>query len=185
MRTSDIVWQLRYCAIASSTVMILVVLAVAANFQRHLRLKIRKQQPDPNHIIVGAPRATTYTGMLRNTGEFPVLVQVIPIIGRNSTSGRFGPCYLEQWNSTLRGWVYSPPPVVNSEAVPVNTFTLKAGEAIRACGATFLEEPEQPEACYRFALQLQIKGFSSPSIISSAFKTGVPVGKSMPSPCQS
>jgi hypothetical protein len=172
------------CIIACSTAVITVVLTVGADVQKHLRLEAEQTPNDPTRKIVGSPSARSYVGMLRNTGKSPVLVQIIPIPGRDSASGSFSACYLERWNLNLRRWDYLPAPVMGIESVPVRTFTLKAGDAIRLCDASFPAEPEQSGACYRFTVQLQMKRATSPSVISGTFKVGTPVGKTLPSGCR-
>jgi hypothetical protein len=176
------VWRIQRSIIACSTVLITVVLTVGADLQEQLRLEVEQTPNDPARKIVGSPPVRSYVGMLRNTGKSPVLVQIIPISGRDSASGRFSTCYLERWNLNLRRWDYLPAAVMGIESVPVRTFTLKAGDAIRLCDASFPGEPESG-ACYRFTLQLQMKHATSPSVISRTFKVGTPAGKALPSGC--
>ena len=182
--TSRNIWRMQRCVIGCSIAVVTVVLAFGTDLQDHLRLEVEQTPNDPSRKVVGSPFVRSYVGTLRNTDKSPVLIQIIPISGRDSASGPFGACYLEQWNLNLHRWDYSPAPVLGIESAPVRAFTLKAGDAIRLCGASFPAEPEQTGACYRFTLQLQLKQTTSPSVISRTFKVGTPVGKSLPSGCR-
>jgi hypothetical protein len=160
------------CAIVSATITLIAVLTAAADIQRHLRMEVKVAPPDPSRMIIGAPTAKTYVGLLRNTAKSPVLLQIIPIAGRHQGTGRFGACYLERWDATSHRWVYLPAAVMGLESVPVYSFTLNGGDAIDVCGRPSAEELGQSGACYRFTLQVQRKGSKSPSILSRTFKVG-------------
>jgi hypothetical protein len=182
MSASGNIWRIPRCIIVCLTLLIPVALTVGADLHEQLRLEIEQTPIDAARKIVGSPPARSYVGVLRNAGKSPVLVQIIPISERDSASGRFSPCYLERWNLTLRRWDYLPVAVMGIESVPIRTFTLKAGDAIRLCDASFPAEPESG-ACYRFSLHLQMKDATSPSVISRTFKVGIPAGKTLPSGC--
>ena len=164
--------RMQRCAIASVTITLIAVLTAAADIQRHLRMEVKVAPPDPSRMIIGAPTTKTYVGLLRNTGKSPVLVQIIPIAGRHEGSGRFGACYLERWDATSHRWVYLPAPVMSLESVPVYSSTLNGGDAIDVCGRPSAEELGQSGTCYRFTLQVQLKGSKSPSLLSRTFKVG-------------
>jgi hypothetical protein len=157
-------------AFASIAVAIIGVLTTTAGARRRLQVEVKVAPPDPNRRIIGAPRMKTYVGLLRNAGKPTVLVQFIPISGRHQGSGRFGACYLERWDVTSHRWVYIPEAVVSLEFVPVRSATLNGGDEIDVCGRPSAEELGQ--SCYRFTLQVQLKGSASPSILSRTFKVG-------------
>jgi hypothetical protein len=159
-------------AFVSIAVAIIGVLTTTVGAQRRLRMEVKVAPPDPSRMIIGAPTAKTYVGLLRNTGKSPVLVQIIPIAGRHEGSGRFGACYLERWDATSHRWVYIPAAVMSLESVPVSSSTLNGGDAIDVCGRPSAEELGQSGPCYRFILQVQLKGSTSPSILSRTFKVG-------------
>jgi hypothetical protein len=164
--------RMQRCAIASVTITLIAVLTAAADIQRHLRMEVNVAPPDPSRMIIGAPATKTYVGLLRNTGKSPVLVQIIPIAGRHEGSGRFGACYLERWDATSHRWVYLPAPVMSLESAPVYSSTLNGGDAIDVCGRPSAEELGQSGTCYRFTLQVQLKGSKSPTLLSRTFKAG-------------
>ena len=142
----------------SVTMAIIAVLNTAADAQRHLRMEVEAAPPDPNRVIIGAPAAKTYIGRLRNTGKPPVLVQVVPIAGRHQGNGLRGACYLERWDSISHRWIYLAPALVSLESTPVYSFTLRGGDTAEVCGRPSASELGQPGACYRFTLQVQMKG---------------------------
>ena len=111
-------------------------------------------------------------GSVKKRRQIPVLVQFIPISERTQGSGRFGACYLERWDATSHRWVYIPAAVMSLESVPVRSSTLNGGDAIDVCGRPSAEELGQSGPCYRFTLQVQLKGSTSPSILSRTFKVG-------------
>lgn len=103
---------------------------------------------DPNQVIVGAPSAKRYVGLLRNTGESPMLVQLIPISGRDDGSGSPSFCYLERWDSASRSWLYLPPALIEStDSFQIKTFTLKPREAIAMCTSVLPKEAGQSCEC--------------------------------------
>jgi hypothetical protein len=156
----------------SIAVSIIAVLVTTANAQRRLQVEIKVAPPDPSRMIIGAPATKTYVGLLRNVGKSPVLVQIIPFSGRHQGHGRFGACYLERWDATSRRWVYIPAAAMSLESVPVGSTTLNGGDAIEVCGRPSAEELGQSGPCYRFTLQVQLKGSASPSMLSRTFKVG-------------
>ena len=159
-------------AFVSIAVAIIGVLTTTAGAQRPLQMEVKVAPPDPSRMIIGAPTTKTYVGLLRNAGKSPVLVQIIPISGRHQGNGRFGACYLERWDATSHRWVYIPAAVMSLESVPVRSSTLNGGDAIDVCGRPSAEELGQSGPCYRFTLQVQLKGSTSPSILSRTFKVG-------------
>jgi hypothetical protein len=161
--------RLQRCAIASVAI---AVLTAATDIQGHLRMEVKVAPPDPGRMIIGPPTTKTYIGLVRNTGKSPLLVQIIPIAGRREGSGRFGACYLERWDAPSHRWVYLPAAVMSLESVPVDSSTLNGGDAIDVCGRPSAEELGQSGTCYRFTLQVQLKGSKSPSILSRTFKVG-------------
>jgi hypothetical protein len=163
---------MRSCAIAFLTIALLAVLTAAADIQRRLRMEIKVAPPDPNHIIIGASATKVYVGLLRNTSKAPVLLQTIPMSGRYLGNGRFAACYLERWDATARRWVYLPAPVMSLESVPVYSVTLNTGDTTDVCGTALTEELGHPGTCYRFTLQVQLKGSVSPSVLSRTFQVG-------------
>jgi hypothetical protein len=162
--------RMQHCAFASVT--IIAVLTAAAEIHPPLRMDVKVMPPDPSRVIIGAPAAKTYVGVLRNTSKSLVLVQIIPMPGRQQGNGRSGACYLERWDATSHRWVYLPAAVMSLESVPVYSLTLNGGDAIDVCGRPSAEELGQSGKCYRFTLQVQLKGFGSPSILSQTFKAG-------------
>jgi len=163
---------------------IIAVLTAVAHAQRQLRVEVEAAPPDPNRVIIGAPTAKTYIGWLRNTGKSTVLVQIVPISGRYQGNGLRGPCYLERWDSTSHRWVYLTPALMSFESIPVHSFTLIGGDAVEVCGRPSALELGQQGACYRFVLQVQMKGSNSPSILSKAFRVGVPAERDLPLECR-
>jgi hypothetical protein len=59
------------------------------------------------------------------------------------------------------------------ESASIYSFVLRGGDAAEVCGRPSALELGPPGKCYRFVLQVQMKGSSSPSIISRAFCVGV------------
>src|SRR5580704_2561315 len=155
-------------AFVSIAVAIIGVRTTTAGAQRRLQMEVKVAPPDRSRMIIGAPTTKTYVGLLRNAGKSPVLVQIIPISGRHEGSGRFGACYLERWDATSHRWVYLPAP----ESAPVYSSALNGGDAIDVCGPPSAEELGQSGTCYRFTLQVQLKGSKSPTLLSRTFKAG-------------
>ena len=167
----------------STAAAIIAVLTTTAGAQRRLQMEVEVAPPDPNREIIGTLAAKTYIGRLRNTGKSSVLIQVIPIAGRNQGNGIRGACYLEKWDSTSRRWIYWPPPIMSLESASIYSFILRGGDAAEVCGRPSALELGPPGKCYRFVLQVQMKGSSSPSMISRAFCMGVPAEKKVPPGC--
>ncbi len=162
-------------ALVSIAAAIIAVLTTTAGAQRRLQMEVEVVPPDPSREIIGTLASKTYIGRLRNTGKSPVLVQVVPIAGRNQGNGIRGACYLEKWDSTSRRWIYSPPPIMSLESASIYSFILRGGDAAEVCGRPSALELAPPGGKrYRFVLQVQMKRSSSPSIISRAFCVGVP-----------
>ena len=159
-------------AFVTIAVSIIGVLTTTAGAQRRLQMEVQVTPPDPSRMIIGAPTTKTYVGLLRNAGKSPVLVQFIPISERTQGSGRFGACYLERWDATSHRWVYIPAAVMSLESVPVRSSTLNGGDVIDVCGRPSAEELGRSGPCYRFTLRVQLKGSTSPSILSRTFKAG-------------
>ena len=170
-------------AFVSIAAAIIAVLTTTAGAQRRLQMEVEVVPPDPSREIIGTLASKTYIGRLRNTGKSPVLVQVVPIAGRNQGNGIRGACYLEKWDSTSRRWIYSPPPIMSLESASIYSFILRGGDAAEVCGRPSALELGPPGKCYRFVLQVQMKGSSSPSIISRAFCVGVPAERKVPPGC--
>jgi len=171
-------------AFLSIPIAIIAVLSAVANAQRYLRMEVEVAPPDPGRVIIGTPAAKTYIGRLTNTGKSPVLVQVVPISGCHQGSGLRDACYLERWDSISHQWIYLTPALVSVESIPVYSFTLAGGDAAEVCGRPSALELGQPGACYRFMLQVQTKGSNSPSILSRAFRVGVPAERDLPMTCR-
>jgi hypothetical protein len=111
--------------------------------------------------------------LLRNTGKSPILVQFIPI-SQNALRGAEG-LGRAIWSGGTRPshrWVYIPAAVMSLESVPVRSSTLNGGDAIDVRSRPSAEELGQSGLCYRFTLQVQLKGSTSPSILSRTFKVG-------------
>lgn len=170
------------CVFVFVVAVIVAVLTATAGAQRRLQMEVEVAPPDPSREIIGTLVANTYIGRLRNKGKSPVLVQVVPIAGRHQGNGIRGACYLEKWDSTSRRWVYLPPPIVSLESAFIYSFTLRGGDAAEVCGRPSVVELGLGK-CYRFVLQVQMKGSSSPSIISREFCAGLPAGKKVPPGC--
>jgi hypothetical protein len=171
----------RWVAVSAAVMSILVlpIRAAQAGAQRQLRLEVRQVPPDPNHSMVGAPPAKNYIGRLRNRGESPLLIQIIPISDRDQGNGKFGSCYLERWDSATRRWIYLPPTLIAVvEPVQIKTLMLKPRDAIDLCTASFSQEAGQHAECYGFRLQLQIGGLSSPLMLFRTFQVGATNGSS-------
>jgi hypothetical protein len=160
-----------------------LMLCISARAQLGLSLQVREGPSHADHVIVGSPPPRSYAGSLRNGNSSPMLLQIIQMAGRPGASGRFGACYLEQWNSSLRRWDYLPQPVVATETLDVKSIVLKPGDPIQVCDALFSSKPGQPEVCYRFTLQVQMRGHGAPSVLSRSFKVGgaLPSGGKPPS----
>ena len=171
-------------AFLAVTIAIIAVLSATADAQGRLRMEVEVAPPDPSRVMISAPAARTYIGRLRNTGKSPVLVQVVPISGRHQGNGLRGACYLERWESSSHRWIYLAPALVSLESTPVYSFTLRGGDAAEVCGRPSALELGQPGACYRFILLVQMKGSSSPSTLSRAFRVGVPVERDLPLGCR-
>jgi hypothetical protein len=149
-----------------------LMLCISARAQLGLSLQVRKGPSHANHVIVGSPPPRSYVGLLRNTDSSPMLLQIIQMAGRPGANGRFGACYLEQWNSSLRRWDYLPQPIVATETFEVKSIVLKSGVPIQVCDALFSSKVGQPGICYRFMLQVQMRGHDAPSVLSRSFKVG-------------
>jgi hypothetical protein len=144
-------------------------------------MEVEAAPPDPSREIIGTLASKTYIGRLRNTGKSSVLIHVVPIAGHNQRNGINGACYLEKWDSTSRRWIYSPPPIL--ESASIYSFILRGGDGAEVCGRLSALELGPPGKCYRFVLQVQMKGSSAPSIISKAFCVGVPAERKAPPGC--
>ena len=166
----------------SVTIAIIALLGTAADAQRRLRMEVEVVSPDPDRVIIGTPAAKTYIGRLKNTGKSSILVQVVPISGRHQGNGLRGACYLERWDSILHRWVYLAPALISRESTPVYSFTLNGGDTAQVCGRP--SASELGPGCYRFTLQVQMKGSYSPSILSRVFRVGVPEERNLPAGCR-
>jgi hypothetical protein len=170
-------------AFVSIAAAVIAVLTTTAGAQGRLQMEVEVAPPDPSREIIGTLASKTYIGRLRSTGKSPVLVQVVPISGRYQGDGIRGACYLEKWDSSSRRWIYLPPAIMSFESASIYGFTLRGGDAAEVCGRPSALELG-PGRCYRFALQVQMKGSSSPSIISRAFCAGVPAQRKVPPGCR-
>jgi hypothetical protein len=149
---------------------IVLVLNVSAQTRMPLRLDVKVTPPDSNRVVIEAPDSKTYVGFLKNISKASLLFHVIPMAERPQGSGRYGACYLERWDPTSHQWVYVPRPLINPGSVSVSMFTLNPGQTVDVCGRPSTQELDPPGTCYRFRLQVQLKNFRSPSILSQTFK---------------
>ncbi len=162
---------------------IVLVLNVAAQVRMPLRLDVTAMPPDSNPVVIEAPAAKTYVGFLRNISKASLLFHVIPMAERQQGSGRYGACYLERWDPTSHQWVYVPEPLMSPGSVSVYVFTLNVGQTVDVCGRPSNQVLDPSRTCYRFTLQVQLKNFRSPSILSQTFKVE-PQGEGVAANCQ-
>jgi hypothetical protein len=140
-----------------------------------LSLQVKKVPSDRSNVIVSTSATEHYVGLLKNGSKSAILVQMIQMSGRYGGNGGFGACYLERWNAASRQWDYVPAPSAGVEPIEVRTITLKPRSTIEACRIDISEQRGEPGACYRFTLQVQAKGYPSPSVLSRSFKiNGLP-----------
>jgi len=165
-----------------ATIMGILALNLTAMAQARMLLTVRQAPSDPDRVTLGAPPMRHYIGLLKNAGKFSVEVEIMRIPGRSYGIGRFRSCYVERWNSTSGRWIDVPQGVMETGLpMPISTLTVKPGDSVTVCDTTVSNEPA---ACYRFRVELQLKGIIAPQTLSAAFRTGSLLESGLPPSCR-